>query len=174
MENNKFNFSSIKKESFAVNNGYDRDTNPYREDHVDCPKYMKFGADNQYPEYLISLYNQSSIHASCINSIVQAITGDGLVTENEEILKRANGEGESWNDIFRKVALDYKLFGGYALEIKAKLPKSITLTLVTFVLWKKMIETKYQGFTFQMNGNQFGIITSNKMIKNYLNYLFSI
>ena len=117
MENNKFNFSSIKKESFAVNNGYDRDTNPYREDHVDCPKYMKFGADNQYPEYLISLYNQSSIHASCINSIVQAITGDGLVTENEEILKRANGEGESWNDIFRKVALDYKLFGGYALEI---------------------------------------------------------
>ena len=78
---------------------------------------MKFGADNQYPEYLISLYNQSSIHASCINSIVQAITGDGLVTENEEILKRANGEGESWNDIFRKVALDYKLFGGYALEI---------------------------------------------------------
>ncbi len=117
MENNKFNFSSIKKESFAVNNGYDRDTNPYREDHVDCPKYMKFGADNQYPEYLISLYNQSSIHASCINSIVQAITGDGLVTENEEILKRANGEGESWNDIFRKVALDYKLFGGYVLEI---------------------------------------------------------
>jgi len=117
MENNKFNFSSIKKESFAVNNGFDRETNKYREDNVDCPKYMKFGADNMYPEYLISLYNQSSIHASCINSIVQAITGDGLVTENEEILKRANGEGESWNDIFRKVALDYKLFGGYALEI---------------------------------------------------------
>ena len=117
MENTKFNFSSIKKESFAIKNGYDRETNPYREDQHDCPKYMKFGADNMYPEYLISLYNQSSIHASCINSIVQAITGDGLVTENEEILKRANGEGESWNDIFRKVALDYKLFGGYALEI---------------------------------------------------------
>lgn len=117
MENTKFNFSSIKKETFAVKNGYDRETNPYREDNKDCPKYMKFGADNMYPEYLISLYNQSSIHASCINSIVQAITGDGLVTEDEEILKRANGEGESWNDIFRKVALDYKLFGGYALEI---------------------------------------------------------
>lgn len=117
MENNKFNFSSIKKEKMSVNNGFDRETNPYREDNKDCPKYMKFGADNQYPEYLISLYNQSSTHASCVNSIVQAITGDGLVTENEEILKTANREGESWNDIFGKVALDYKLFGGYALEI---------------------------------------------------------
>ena len=117
MENTKFNFSSIKKEKMSVNNGFDRESNPYRDDSPDCPKYMKFGTDNMYPEYLISLYNQSSIHASCINSIVQAITGDGLVTEDEEILKVANREGESWNDIFGKVALDYKLFGGYALEI---------------------------------------------------------
>ena len=116
-QNKKFNFSAIKKEKFAVNNGFDRETNKYRTDKIDMPKYMKFGTDNQYPEYLISLYNQSSIHASCVNSIVQAITGDGLITEDEEILKVANREGESWNDIFRKVALDYKLFGGYALEI---------------------------------------------------------
>jgi hypothetical protein len=117
MENKKFNFSSIKKETFAVKSGYDRETNPYREDQLDMPKYMKFGADNMYPEYLISLYNQSSIHASCVNSIVQAIIGDGLITEDESILEVANREGESWNDIFKKVALDYKLFGGYALEI---------------------------------------------------------
>jgi len=117
MENKKFNFSSIKKQEFAINNGFDRESNPYRDSHPDMPKYMKFGADNQYPEYLISLYNQSSTHASCVNAIVQAVTGEGLITENEEILNVANREGESWNDIFGKVALDYKLFGGYALEI---------------------------------------------------------
>ena len=117
MENTKFNFSSIKKEKMSVNNGFDRESNPYRGDNIDCPKYMKFGTDNQYPEYLISLYNQSSTHASCVNAIVQAITGEGLITEDEDILKVANREGESWNDIFGKVALDYKLFGGYALEI---------------------------------------------------------
>ena len=117
MENTKFNFSSIKKEKMSVNNGFDRESNPYRESHPDMPKYMKFGADNQYPEYLISLYNQSSTHASCINAIVQAVTGEGLITEDEDILKVANREGESWNDIFGKVALDYKLFGGYALEV---------------------------------------------------------
>ncbi len=117
MEKSKFNFSSIKKEKMSVHNGFDRESNPYRESHPDMPKYMKFGADNQYPEYLISLYNQSSTHASCVNAIVQAITGEGLITEDEDILKVANREGESWNDIFGKVALDYKLFGGYALEI---------------------------------------------------------
>ena len=117
MENTKFNFSSIKKEKMSVHNGFDRESNPYREDHPDTPKYMKFGSDNMYPEYLISLYNQSSTHASCVNAIVQAITGEGLITDDEDILKVANREGESWNDIFGKVALDYKLFGGYALEI---------------------------------------------------------
>ena len=117
MENKKFNFSAIKRKEEFAHSGFDRETNPYRDGEKDKPKYMKYGADNMYPEYLISLYNQSSTHASCVNSIVQAITGDGLVTDNEDILKAANREGESMNDIFRKVALDYKLFGGYALEI---------------------------------------------------------
>ena len=35
----------------------------------------------------------------------------------KNILNRANRDGESWNDIFKKVALDRALFGGYALEI---------------------------------------------------------
>ena len=117
MENKKFNFSAIKRKEEFSQSGFDRESNPYRHGEMDKPKYMKFGADNMYPEYLISLYNQSSTHASCVNSIVQAISGDGLVTDNEDILKVANRDGDSWNDIYNKVALDYKLFGGYALEI---------------------------------------------------------
>ena len=96
----KFNFSAIKRKEEFGHKGYDRDSNQFRDGQKDKPKYMKFGNDNQYPEYLISLYNQSSIHASCINAIVQAITGDGLVCDNEDYLKRANRDGESWNDIF--------------------------------------------------------------------------
>ena len=117
MENKKFNFSAIKRKEEFSQSGFDRESNPYRHGEMDKPKYMKVGADNMYPEYLISLYNQSSTHASCVNSIVQAISGDGLVTDNEDILKVANRDGDSWNDIYNKVALDYKLFGGYALEI---------------------------------------------------------
>jgi hypothetical protein len=66
---------------------------------------------------LIELYNKSSINATAINAITDAIVGGGLTTEDAFILDRANRDGESWNDIFKKVALDRALFGGYALEI---------------------------------------------------------
>jgi hypothetical protein len=52
-----------------------------------------------------------------VNSIVEAIKGEGLITEDESVLDFANKKGESWNDIFNKVALDNYLFGGFALEI---------------------------------------------------------
>lgn len=108
MENNKFSFQSISRTAYKLMSGKEKKT---------ADKYIKFGNDNNYPSYLIDLYNNSSIHASCVNSIVDAIRGEGLVVENEAILDKANKAGESWNDIFNKIALDYKLFGGYALEI---------------------------------------------------------
>ena len=107
MANSKLNFSNIKRDSYAVKNSYEKKSD----------KYIKYGSDNQFPNYLIGLYNHSSMHASCVNAIVEAVRGEGLVTENEFILDRANKSGESWNDIYNKVALDYKLFGGFALEI---------------------------------------------------------
>jgi hypothetical protein len=33
------------------------------------------------------------------------------------LLDNANSDGESWNDIFKKTALDYKLYGGFAWEV---------------------------------------------------------
>lgn len=80
-------------------------------------EYIKYGENNLFPNYLIDLYNHSSIHASCINSIVESVKGEGLITQDESILDYANKKGESWNDIFNKVALDNYLFGGFALEI---------------------------------------------------------
>ena len=108
MKNNKFSFQSISRKTYELMSGKEKKT---------AEKYIKYGLDNNYPSYLIDLYNNSSIHASCVNSIVDAIKGEGLVTENEFILDKANKSGESWNDIYNKIALDYKLFGGYALEI---------------------------------------------------------
>lgn len=80
-------------------------------------EYIKFGDDNQFPHNTIELYNKSSIHAAAVNAIVEGIIGKGLTADNEDYLKRANASGETWNDIFAKVALDYKLHGSFALEI---------------------------------------------------------
>ena len=105
---NKITFSNIERFAYKSKSYNEKDSKG---------KFIRFGTDNQFPEYLIDLYNRSSIHGASINAIVEAIKGEGLVTENEQILKRANKTGESWNDILNKVSIDYKMFGGFALEI---------------------------------------------------------
>jgi hypothetical protein len=75
-----------------------------------------YGTDNKFPSLLIELYHRSSVHSTAINSKHQAVVGQGLTGLDEDILKVANKEGETWNDIFNKVALDRVLYGGFALE----------------------------------------------------------
>jgi hypothetical protein len=79
--------------------------------------FISFGADNGFPNKLIDLMNYSSIHGTCINATVDSIIGNGLTTANPDTLDFANYEGESWNDLLKKVAKDLKLFGGFSLEI---------------------------------------------------------
>jgi len=79
--------------------------------------YISFGADNGFPNKLIDLMNYSSIHGTCINATVDSIVGNGLTSDRPETLDFANFEGESWNDLLKKVAKDLKLFGGFALEV---------------------------------------------------------
>jgi hypothetical protein len=107
---NKFNFKAIKKQ-FAER------VRPAEmlyqsEEH----SYVKYGEYNDFPNHLIDLYNNSSIHSTCVNSIVDGIVGEGLVAEPEFVLDRANPD-ESWNQVFHKLATDFKLFGGYAFEV---------------------------------------------------------
>lgn len=80
-------------------------------------KYVKNGGDNLFPQHIIALYNDSSTHAACVNATVESIIGDGLTSDIEGSLDRANNKGETWNDIFSKISLDYYLHGSYALEV---------------------------------------------------------
>ena len=80
-------------------------------------EYVKFGEYNAFPQDLIELYNNSSIHNTCVNAIVDGIVGEGLIANPSWVLDIANSTGESWNDLLKKVAQDYKLYGGFALEV---------------------------------------------------------
>lgn len=79
--------------------------------------FVKYGVYNDFPEYLIYLFNNSAINNTAINATVDAIIGEGLVCDQTHLLDIANKDGESWNDIFKKIALDYKLYGGFSLEV---------------------------------------------------------
>jgi len=81
---------------------------------------------NLYPQFLIDLYYNSSTHSAIINSTRDMIAGEGLLVEENEnteayvklkqFINNANGK-ETLHDVIKKCAFDYKLQGGFALNV---------------------------------------------------------
>jgi DNA-binding Lrp family transcriptional regulator len=82
---------------------------------------------NRYPEYLLNLYRRSAKHHAIINSKKDYVVGQGWAVNAEgldtmglarlqQFINEPN-QYESLNDILEKVALDYELYNGFALEI---------------------------------------------------------
>jgi len=80
--------------------------------------YIKYGENNDYPDYIVDLYNKSSKHSAIIKSKVHYITGNGWSgdADAQAFIDKAN-RVESLNDLTRKVSLDIEIFGGAFLEI---------------------------------------------------------
>jgi hypothetical protein len=83
--------------------------------------YIEFGDKNDYPNYLLSLYNKSAKHNAIVKGKVNYITGNGWATKEEDVkaeefIKNANPY-ESLNDVTRKVSIDIEVFGGAYMEI---------------------------------------------------------
>ena len=83
--------------------------------------YIEFGDKNDYPNYLLSLYNKSAKHNAIVIGKVNYITGNGWAAKEddvkaEEFIKNANPY-ESLIDVTRKVSIDIEVFGGAYMEI---------------------------------------------------------
>ena len=80
--------------------------------------YIQYGERNDYPNYLVDLFNKSAKHNAIIKSKVHYISANGWKgsPEAEAFIDKVN-RMESLNDLTRKVSLDAELFGGYYLEI---------------------------------------------------------
>lgn len=75
--------------------------------------YIEYGECNDYPLYLLGLYNESAKHGSIIKGKSNYIFGKGL----DAVPIKANIVGESYNQILKKAILDDEIFGGYYLQI---------------------------------------------------------
>ena len=89
--------------------------------------FIKYGADNLFPDYLISLLEKSAIHKSIQTGKQDMTMGDGLkvVTENLPADQQAivskfmnmPNPYENIEDISYKVAMDLIIYGAYALNV---------------------------------------------------------
>jgi DNA-binding Lrp family transcriptional regulator len=83
--------------------------------------YIEFGEKNDYPNYLLSLYNKSAKHNAIVKGKVNYIIGNGWKTDEvdpiaEQFIAQPN-QFESLNDLTRKVSIDIEIFGGAYLEV---------------------------------------------------------
>ena len=82
--------------------------------------FVEWGKGNNYPGYLLDLYNNVTTLRSIINGNIDFITGDdvSILPLGERFADGImNTRGDLIIDIVRDLAKDYNLYGGFALQI---------------------------------------------------------
>ena len=92
---------------------------------------VSFGDDNMFPQHLLNLSIQSSLHTAILDKKIKMGLGDGLTydgqtnNKTEDFLKNPN-PFEDMNSILEKCYADLEIFGGFSLQVLwAKDKKSI-------------------------------------------------
>lgn len=98
--------------------------------------YIKYGEDNNYPNFLVTLFNRSAKHNAILTAKQLYIAGQGLAFNTDglppekiastQALIQSPNPYETLHSISSKMALDIELFGGcYLHVIKTKDKKGI-------------------------------------------------
>lgn len=88
--------------------------------------YIFYGERNDYPNYLLRIYNNSAKHNAIVTGKVDYICGNGWNAKSEDemekakafgMIDRVNTKEESLNELTNKLVTDLTLFGGYYLQV---------------------------------------------------------
>ena len=74
--------------------------------------YIEYGENNDYPTYLLGLYNESAKHGAIVKGKSNYIFGKGF--DNNSV---CNSREETWNDVLKKCIKDDELYRGYYLQV---------------------------------------------------------
>ena len=99
--------------------------------------WIKYGENNDYPNYLVTLFNRSAKHNAIVTSKQLYICGQGVqfnaeglppekIASTQAFIQSPN-QYEDLNELNRKMVLDMELFGGFYLHVvKTKDRKGIS------------------------------------------------
>lgn len=97
----------------------------YVEDYVVKPKetllsgkdMVEWGTKNAYPDYLLDLYNTVPTLRSIINGNIDYVVGDDITFNPAIGTGVMNGRGDTITDQVRDLAMDFWIYGGFALQV---------------------------------------------------------
>lgn len=121
MEDNKVKFEFKAINPYAIVDFVDREEKALK--GKNDVEVITWGKNNNYPNYLLSLYNEVGTLRTLINGCVDYTLGNGI--NCPELI---NSRGESLEEIITKLVRDYFIYGGFAYEVirnKIKEPKEI-------------------------------------------------
>lgn len=93
-----------------------------------------YGENNDFPEYLISLFYGSPTHGSICKTVAQMVFSDGLQGDQAANMAIAK---LNLNDVAEKCALDYVIQGGFCFEIAYSMDRS-TIASVRHVEFERI------------------------------------
>ncbi len=112
MENKKIAFSVIDPDRPAV---------PVLSENfrTDDSKPVKYGEDDNFPQFIAELNEQSVTMGTIVSGFVDYICGDGIEVSPDFsfFAKKINRRGETLEDLIKQLALDYTLYNGFAIQV---------------------------------------------------------
>lgn len=111
----------MDKLNFSINDSHVRVVPTFEEKANTNKPYLYYGANNKFPQYLWELYLKSALLQSIINGTTDYVMGDDIIYsewDNVQKLKdSANKDGDTLDDIVKKITIDYLIFGGFSIQV---------------------------------------------------------
>ena len=81
-------------------------------------RIVQWGLNNQYPYFLLNLYQNSPIHSSVVNQKVNFILGAGIDSKSKkDISKYKVNPSDSLYEFLNKIVTDLIIYGAYSVEV---------------------------------------------------------
>lgn len=97
----------------------------FRVDYSSLYNLQTYGGDNLYPQHLRAITSASGTAELCLNRYQKFIEGNGF--QNEALaLAQMNSDGETADDLLKKVAADVARYGGLAIHVNYDLEGRVT------------------------------------------------
>lgn len=85
-------------------------------------EYVKYGEENNFPNYLIELRNSAALHSAILDKKVKMLLGESIIYDENNLkqtafIEKCNANEDTLRTVMSKCADDLELFGGFDLQI---------------------------------------------------------
>lgn len=79
--------------------------------------FISWGDNNAYPQFLWDLYSNCATLQTIVNGTSDYVMGDDITCNVNDFEKRINRKGETIVDLVSRLAVDYLIFGSFAIQV---------------------------------------------------------